>query len=187
MSLLKTSVGSNWPALVQPASASASASAELTRSSKGVRFIGMSSAFAARRYKLAQNFGAAARPRRRQRIGDDHVGPLPRRRHVACLPGGERQKLTRSMAERAVGGRQRLKPRADFGVWRGIDEQEAGAHRRQILNDLAGAPVAGDLIVSFHGGFFVCLRELGCFAQPREYAIAGSAIDGELGKGRVGL
>src|SRR5579872_6455009 len=98
MSVDSTSVGSNWPPGVQAPSADTTRSTEAAPISDVNRRVGIGSALAVRGDQFAQDFGAAARTRRRLRIGDDQVRPFPRRAHVALLPGRERQQFARAVA-----------------------------------------------------------------------------------------
>ena len=76
-------------------------------------------------------------------------GPLPRGAHIALLPGGERQQFARAIAERTFGRGQRFQPRAHVGVGRVVDKQKSGPQRGEILDDLSGSPVGGELVVRF--------------------------------------
>src|SRR5215471_6078113 len=144
----------------------------------------MMSAFRARRDQLAQHFRAAARTRRRLRIAHDDLGPSPRRRHVPGLPCGQSQNLTGTVPERAIWSGCGFEPLQDFRIWRGVDQQQTGPHRREVLDDLAGAIVRGDRIVSRDCGFAVRPRELGGFTQTGQHAVSARAIGRKLGKCR---
>ena len=79
---------------------------------------------------------------------DDHVGPLPRRGHVARLPGRKRQQLARAVAERPVRRGQRLEPGAQSSVrttCRPGEIRRAASARSRM--HLAGASVGGDLVI----------------------------------------
>ena len=52
---------------------------------------------------------------------------------------------------------------------------------------MSGALVGGDVVVGLDRRSFVGARQLGGFAQPRQRAIAGGAVGGELGEGGLGL
>ena len=102
---------------------------------------------------------------------------------IAGFPRRQRQNLTRAVPEGPVRRCQRLKPRAHFGVRRAIDQEEAGADRRQILDRLAGIFVGGDLIVSGDCGLGIGARQFGGLAQAGQDAIAGRTVGDELGEG----
>src|SRR5579864_324207 len=103
MSLSSNDVGSNWPPLVHAAKSATIASNEPVRTNNSVRRFDMRSlTLAVGGDQLAQNFGAAARARRRCRIGHHHIGPFARRAGVAGLPGRERQQLARAVAKHPV-------------------------------------------------------------------------------------
>ena len=70
----------------------------------------------------------------------------------------------------------------DFRIWRGVDQQITGTHGREVLDDLAGATVRGDRIISRNCGFTVARRKLGGFAQTGQHAVSGGAVGRKLGK-----
>ena len=99
----------------------------------------------------------------------------------------KREEFARAVTEGPVRRCQWLEPFTHFAVRRGVHKQEAGAHRRQILHDLSGALVGGDLVICFDRGPFVGPRNFGGLAQTRQPAIAGAAIGGEFGEGGLSL
>ena len=119
----------------------------------------------------------------------DQVEPALRGGAVAGAPGGEREQFARGVAERPVGRGQRLEPRAQLGERRGIDQNEPGADRREILQRAADAGVGGERVVGFTAARRIGLGELGGLAEARQHAVAGRAVLGDLGEGclRLGL
>ena len=91
------------------------------------------------------------------------------------------------MTEGALGPDQGLEPGTHIAIGRAIDQEESGPQRGQILEDLSGALVGGDLVIGDDRGLAVRARELGGLAQAREHAIAGARIARELGEGRFRL
>src|SRR5690242_8394255 len=144
----------------------------------------MVSAFCARCDQLAQHFRAAARTGRRLRIAYDHLGPSPCRRHVPGLPCGQRQNLPGAVPECAIWGGCRFEPLQDFRIWRAIDQQKSGPHRRDVSDDLAGAAVRGDRVVSRNRGLAVAPREFSGFAQTGQHAVSARAIGRKFGNSR---
>ncbi len=59
--------------------------------------------------------------------------------------------------------------------------------RREILQHRADRTVGGDLVIGRERGLGIGLGEFGRLAHAREMAIAGGALGGDLGEGRLGF
>ena len=106
---------------------------------------------------------------------------------VAGFPRRQRQQFARGVPERTPVAGLRLEPGLQFGVGHGVDQQQTGAHRCEVLQHLADAAVSRDVLIGLYRGLAVGRRELGRLAKARQHAIARRAGRRDLGEGFLGL
>ena len=67
------------------------------------------------------------------------------------------------------------------------DQKRACAQQREILKHVAHRPIGGNLIIGRDCGLGIGLRKLGRFTHACKMAIAGRAVTGDVGEGRLSL